>query len=164
MTKLNEKGQGIFEFIIFIPIFIVMFMFIFRVGGAINGSINQQKFARRYFYYKIQNDSTMPTREGGINVTEFDQVSMYFVGWRNKENNQNPVAPCYKLNLPFGNFRNSGSCDEAYEGEETDFIRVQTAYGACGATYLSQGGSAIVIDKALSNSSGLTGLLSCYNK
>ncbi len=160
---LNNDGQGIFEFIIFMPILIVTYMFIFRVGASINGSINQQKLTRRYFYYKVQNDSMTPRRDG-LTSSRFSDFALYFVGWRDKKVGEAPVATCYKMTLPFAGSRNDESCEESYSGTSTSFIRVQTAYGLCGATYLSTGGSAMRVHNSEQSDYSPSLLLSCVNR
>ena len=56
----NENGQAIFEFIIFLPFFILFFAIMVSVIGGINASINQQKTLRGYFFHSIRNNSTLP--------------------------------------------------------------------------------------------------------
>ena len=44
----NRKGQAIFEFIIFLPILLILYGVLVSVSSAINGSINQQKATRGF--------------------------------------------------------------------------------------------------------------------
>ena len=46
----RARGQALFEFIVFLPFLLFMLTIMFTVGNAINGSINQQKAVRRYFF------------------------------------------------------------------------------------------------------------------
>lgn len=135
MKKNNQKGQALIELVIFLPL---MFMFYSMVSGfanAINGSINQQKIARSYFYYRIQNNSNMPKPDWDTPVhMNWGQFGMFFIGWKDYFVSQKPVAPCYRLTIPL-QAASSDTCEDKYSSPTTQYIRVQTAYGACGATY-----------------------------
>lgn len=59
---------------------------------------------------------------------------MHFIGWRERfESGDFPVQPCYKLRIPV---KGEQKC-QTYEGDSTDFIRVGTVFGMCGATYVN---------------------------
>ena len=59
-------------------------------------------------------------------------------GWRDKiVDDAIPTAACYRLKLPMTP-ENGDRCEEPYEEKSTQFIRVATAYGICGATYVNQ--------------------------
>ena len=60
MSKNNQTGQALIELIIFLPLMFMFYSMISGFANAINASINQQKVARAYFYYKVQNNSTIP--------------------------------------------------------------------------------------------------------
>lgn len=133
----NNKGQSIFEFIVFIPFLLLMVQVFMNVGGAINGSINQQKTVRGYFYHKLKNSSFYPILsdlnqlDGGIT-----QVGYSAFGW-SKElvGGRTPKAPCYLLNNFFG--EPIDTCEEITEiGEgKSQYIRVYSVYGLCGGMY-----------------------------
>ena len=94
----KEKGQALIEFIIFLPFMLMMFMIVLTLGNAINGSINQQKAVRGYFYYRLQNNSQITRR----NVPSIGtMMGHYMVGWADYIEGNAPVAPCYKLKMPF---------------------------------------------------------------
>lgn len=110
------------------------------LGDAIHGSINQQKVTRGYFYYRIQNSPyiTRPFRSADSSntplFTNWTTFGMFFIGWADYlEEGRNPIHPCYKLNLPFA-AAEGDVCDQRYSQTTTQFIRVGTVYGACGAT------------------------------
>ena len=133
----NEEGQAIFEFLAFMPFLVFLFVVMISVGNSINASINQQKFARRYFYYLLKGNSFFPDRFDLNNyMTEANAVSigMASVGYRAKEDGSNPVAPCFKFISTFSSGTND-DCDTPVTEGETNFVRVYTFYGACGATY-----------------------------
>jgi hypothetical protein len=133
MLKLKEKGQALIEFVIFLPFMLMMFTVVLVLGNAINGSINQQKAARGYFYYRLQNNSSITRPNRVITGT---MVGHYFIGWADYLESQAPVAPCYKLKMPFAATAND-KCDEAYAIPTSQHIRVGTVYGACGATVVN---------------------------
>ena len=140
---LKDDGQAVLEFILFLPFMIMMYFTILSIGNAINGSINQQKATRAYFYYRAANNSNLPRpRRAGDSAepsNNWRTFGMQIMGWAEKfEDDSNPVAPCFKFNLPFEGGEDD-SCDNPYTGTSTQFIRVQTVYGICGATYTTDG-------------------------
>jgi hypothetical protein len=137
--KLNEKGQAFLELIFFMPIMLMLLAALVVFGNSINGSINQQKVVRSYFYARLKNNSTMPRKRYNAPQDGWRQFGMYFIGWKEKfeggENGNLPLKPCYKV--PIG--LDEQEC-KAFESESTKFIRLGTVYGLCGATYLRTGG------------------------
>ena len=100
-------------------------------------SINQQKVARAYFYYKVQNNSTIPKPNSPY--ANWKTFGMYFIGWADylqsgADESGQPVAPCYRLTVPLA-ANADDKCDTKYTKPTTQFIRVQTVYGMCGASY-----------------------------
>lgn len=135
MKKLNKQsGQALIELIVFLPLMFMVYSLVAGFASAINGSINQQKITRSYFYYRVQNNSTFPSPTPGRPVT-WDRFGMFFIGWYDKFlQGNNPVMPCYKISLPLGQ-SDDKNCDDSYTEDSSQFIRVGTVYGACGATY-----------------------------
>jgi hypothetical protein len=135
---LNEKGQAVVEFILFLPFLLVMYALTVSIGNAINGSINQQKLVRGYLYAKILNNSTIPKPESNDTAyRNWRQFGMYFIGYNLRRDGNVPVAACYRLKSPLPS--DEDEC-ERYSGNSTQWIRVQTVYGICGATYVNAGG------------------------
>lgn len=146
---LNEKGQALIEFLLFLPFMLMMYSLVLSIGNAINGSINQNKVTRSYFYYRLQNNSMAPTprRQGGATFpSDWNTFGMAFVGWMEQfeggQDTGKPEAPCYRLRLPLGN-SSTDKCAETYSEETTQFIRVMTVFGVCGATYRNINGLAV---------------------
>lgn len=139
MKKNNQNGQALLELIIFLPLMFMFYSMIAGFANAINGSINQQKVTRAYFYYRVQNNSTIP-KPSTLNPS-WKQFGMFFIGWKdyfdgsgtNAESGK-PVAPCYRVTVPLGTSSSDG-CMGDYTTPSTMFIRVQTVYGVCGGTY-----------------------------
>ena len=136
--KENEKGQALLELIIFLPLMFTVYAIITGFANAIFGSINQQKATRAYFYYRVQNNSTIPRRPPqGVSWTKY---GTYFVGWREKVQDERPLQPCYRISIPVANATDD-TCDAEYtasgdDNPSTQFMRVGTVYGFCGATYV----------------------------
>ena len=128
---MNNKGQSIFEFILFLPIILGLYFLTVTFGNAINGSINQQKVTRGYFYARAINGSNLPKPIYSDN--SWRDFGMYWVGFKESFVGQTPKAPCYKIPGFAGQVQ--GSCDRSYTSKSTHFIRVETVYGICGATY-----------------------------
>ncbi len=143
---LSEEGQSIIEFLVFLPFMLMMYSVSLQLANAINASINQQKISRSYYYFRLANNSTMPkpVRDGSLDPTAAWSVfGMSMLGFADRleeggTGDGQPVAPCYKLHLPIGE-NDDDVCDEPYSGTSTQFIRVQTAYGLCGTTYVKDG-------------------------
>lgn len=145
----NEQGQALIELIIFLPLMFMFYAMISGFANAINGSINQQKITRSYFYYRAQNNSTIPKPnkgDGGSYAHEnWKQFGMFFIGWRDDFVDGKPMAPCYQLTGPFGP-SDSDTCESTeYSQPTTQFIRVQSVYGICGGTYISNGGNDVAL-------------------
>jgi hypothetical protein len=138
----SQKGQSIIEFIIFLPFLLMLYTISLSITNAINGSLNQQKVTRAYFYYTLQNNSTFPRPyrdEGAQPYNTWTQFGMQIMGWTEKLINQVPVMTCYKFKLPLGN-KAGDECENGYNEKTTQFIRIGTVYGACGATYMRNQG------------------------
>lgn len=136
-TTAAETGQALIEFIIFLPFMLMMYTVVGSLGDAIYGSINQQKVTRAYFFYRLQNNSQISkpqVGDGGLVNANWEQFGHYFIGWADYLEGQNPFAPCYKLNFPVAPAAGD-TCDQPYSSTTTQFVRVATAYGLCGATF-----------------------------
>jgi hypothetical protein len=151
-----EKGQAIFEFIVFLPFFLILLAILITMGGAINGSINQQKSTRGYFYHLVKNNSNLPPREdldplnGVISAT-----GMYSIGWRDQSIGGTPIGPCYKiLSFAMGGKSAAENCNDKINTAEqiSSFIKVFSVYGVCSASY-AVGGSGGLEFNHLVNSS-----------
>src|SRR3954466_1046982 len=57
----NEKGQAIFEMILFIPFIMFLYTIYYTAGNAIRGSITQQTSVRGYFYISMKGNSFVNT-------------------------------------------------------------------------------------------------------
>ncbi len=135
-----QTGQALFEMLLFFPFMLILYSVIMSMGGAINGSINQQKVARAYFYSQVKNNSHIPAASDLDNLSISSHVGAFFIGWREYSDGLVPVAPCYKVS-PFVRASTSEDCDQSREQSTTSFIRVKTAYGVCSATYSLQEGT-----------------------
>jgi hypothetical protein len=146
----SEKGQALVEFIVFLPFMIMLYGIVVIMGNAINGSINQQKVTRGYYFYRLQNNSaiTKPFRgeEGGAPIPLTAGWRIYghfFIGWSDYLEGNSPVAPCYKLTLPLVGSNLTDQCEEPYSQAATQNIRVGTVFGICGVTYFINNNQAI---------------------
>lgn len=135
----NEKGQAIFEFVIFLPFLIFIYTAFVNISSSINGSINQQKATRGYLYRILLQDSKAPNRNNleylssqGRNV-----IGMSSVGWRVKsKGDTQSYGACYKFLSLFGSGEGE-ECDDLRVGElQSNFIKVFTFYGVCANTYM----------------------------
>jgi hypothetical protein len=131
--KANQRGQALIELIVFLPLMFALYGMISGFANAINGSINQQKVTRSYYYFRIQNSSMVPRPELSV-ATGLSTFGMSFVGWMERLEGIEPVAPCYRISVP-GPVPAGDTCDTEYGDAHTQFIRVGTAYGICGATF-----------------------------
>lgn len=142
-TLLSEDGQGLVEFFFFLPFMLMMYSVCLSLASSINSSINQQKVTRGYFYYIMQNNSMIPTprRDGERPENSWNNFGMHINVWGEEylQGTDTPKATCFRFNVPLG-LAEQDSCEKAYRERTTQFIRVSTAYGVCGATYNNQNG------------------------
>lgn len=142
---IDHKGQALIEFVLFLPFMMMMYMSILSIGNAINASINQQKITRGYFFYRLSNNSTMPRPIRRTGATEpsasWSTFGMQITGWAENfvGRSETPVSACFKIALPFE--EDDEECDQTFTETRTKFIRTETVYGLCGATYQKHQGS-----------------------
>lgn len=140
----NQKGQAIFELIVFLPFLIFLYTIYATAGNAINGSINQQKAVRGYFYALMKGNSYINTTS---ELDDFAQnslgtVGFSAVGWREKSSSgqRDSFAPCFKFSSILKN-ESDEECDSNTREEDNGgekisrFVRVFTFYGICGPVY-----------------------------
>ncbi|WPU65591.1 hypothetical protein [Peredibacter starrii] len=134
----QESGQALIELIIFLPLLFTLYTVISGFANAINGSINQQKVTRAYFYYRVQNNSTIPKPDPSPAPYEsWSRFGMFFIGWKLEfQNGEQPVMPCYRISIPLASAP-TDKCEDQYTDTNTLFIRVGTVYGMCGATFVN---------------------------
>lgn len=143
---LDEKGQSLFELIAFLPLLLLLISVMVTTGNAINGSINQQKALRGYFYFLVRGSSVagMSTSQ----LATFDEeglssVGQYVVGWRASDDSINDTfGTCYKYNSLFNNSEivDRDCKDPSVRDGKTHFIRVFTAHGLCSENYEKRNG------------------------
>lgn len=145
----NQKGQALFELIIFMPFLVFLFTIFYTIGNSISGSINQQKAVRGYFYTLMKNNSYVNTAK---EVDEFvaqnsmRQVGFSAVGWREKAQGNRAIAPCFKFNSMLKDNSSSETCEgkdrgDSDSGPTSSFVRIFTFYGICGPVYTIPDGS-----------------------
>ncbi len=147
----NQQGQALIELIIFLPLMFTLYSLISGFAGAINGSINQQKISRAYFYYRIQNNSTIPKPDEERTYSAWRKFGMFYIGWKDYFKNESPVMPCYRISIPL-KAAQQDVCEDRYTNPTSQYIRVGTVYGFCGGTYHTISG----IVHPSPDSSGLT--------
>lgn len=168
MKKLisNEKGQAVFELILFLPFLIFMFSIFYTVGNSISGSINQQKAVRGYFYFLNKNNSYINTaHDVDEYATKYAMRTVGFatVGWRERSESGDrySYAPCFEFHSMLkGDFKEDCKDKERGEGSTSTIVRVFTFYGVCGPTYSlpPTGGSEMSIDPRNQNNPNLCAL------
>lgn len=135
----NQKGQALFELIIFLPFLIFLYSIYYTVGSSISASINQQKAVRGYFYALTKGNSyinTLPELEE-LSNENIKMVGFSSVGWREKSNNgKDAFAPCFT----FSSILKNDEAEDCFssdreEDSKTRNIRVFTFYGVCGPVY-----------------------------
>ena len=139
--KRRNQGQALFEFIIFLPFLLFVVTTMFAVGNAINGSINQQKAVRRYFFYIYKGNSTIPTAENlrFLASQGLQKVGAVSVGWKEKTVEEGEtgkaVATCYPFSTLFGKSEDDDCEKPSIDEGRSNFIRIYTQFGMCGETY-----------------------------
>ena len=138
----DQRGQALVELVVLFPILIMLFAFLHNVGNSINVGINQQKVTRSYFYAYLKNNSMFPFNDTfypDSPTRDWSYFSMSFIGWRErfKSGTQLPRLACVRLKIPY--LPEKEPTCESYKQEATDFIRIGTVYGVCGASYTRAG-------------------------
>jgi hypothetical protein len=151
----NEKGQAVFELVLFIPFLLFLYTIYYTAGNAINSSIVQQKAVRGYFYVTIKNNSYINSvselntlKEKGIKRIGFNAL-----GWTDHmgTGGTETYGTCFK----FSSILNSGSeelCDSPDRQEQgtSRIIRIFTYYGVCGPTYtIDNRGDRLIVNPSL---------------
>lgn len=141
VKKKNQEGQALIEFVLFLPFMLMMYMSILTIGNSINASINQQKITRGFYYYRLANNSTMPRprRQADEPSNGWQLFGMQILGWADGFEGNNPFSACFKFNLPFDD--EDEECRDTYTELRSQYIRTETVYGVCGATYIKDPGS-----------------------
>lgn len=141
----NQKGQSLFEFIIFMPLLVMLIGVFYSFGNSINMSINQQKAVRGYFYHLLKGNSY------GVNYQDLKQlndqgikrVGMYAIGWRAREANagKDSFGSCMRV-LNFLSGDDGEECDgfDRPTDGSSRFIRSFTAYGICIGQFVESNG------------------------
>jgi hypothetical protein len=152
----NEKGQALFEMILFLPFLIFLYTIFYTVGNSISGSINQQKAVRGYFYQLVKGNSyivAVPDLEkNGLNGLH--TVGFFALGWQDKMPGEVPQSNCFH----FSSMLKNGS-DEKCESpirdpvETSRFVRIFTMYGVCGPIFTTpaiqpRNGKTFIIDQS----------------
>ena len=132
---LNKNGQAVFEFILFVPFLVFIYTMFYTVGNAINGSIDQQKATRGYFFAYVSNNSYI------YNKSDFDsfsgaglkKIGLFHMGWSEHVQGKNQFAPCFKF-ISMLNGTTNEDCDSSTRTEpgSSGFIRTFTNFGICG--------------------------------
>jgi len=170
MKKNDDTGQALIELIIFLPMMFMLYSLISGFANAINASINQQKITRAYFYFRVQHNSTIPKPDLDESTSQYThqrwtRFGMFFIGWKDYFGTQgqgnSPVMPCYKISLPLGPSAGD-NCDTTYTNPTSQFIRVGTVYGICGATYNVRNQEAISLPDDGGDFASVTDKSSCY--
>ncbi len=137
----NQKGQALFEMILFLPFLLFLYTIFYSAGNSISGSINQQKAVRGYFYNLVKGNSYLLTssdlqgfKDKGLKLIGFNAIGF------NSHLGSGTVsyAPCFR----FSSLLKNGStedCDGSTRDEQgsSRFIRLYTFYGVCGPAYFS---------------------------
>ncbi|MBC7428648.1 MAG: hypothetical protein H7336_08565 [Bacteriovorax sp.] len=135
----NQKGQAVFELIIFLPFLVFLYSIYYTTGNSISGSINQQKAVRGYFYSTTKGNSYLNTKLdlASFSDNNIQTVGFSALGWREKSTDEkNAYAPCFKFSSLLKNSSTEG-CDDSTRDDESSsrYIRVFTYYGVCGPVY-----------------------------
>jgi hypothetical protein len=140
-TDSSNSGQAIFELIAFMPFFIVLLSVLLTIGSSINGSINQGKAARGYFFFLAKGNSYLPNPVDLEAMSGVGRTGSYFIGWQDYKDGEAPIATCYKLNaLISGN--KGEKCETPISGSDiTRYVRLYTVFGICTATFERREGS-----------------------
>ncbi len=139
----NQKGQSIFEFLIFLPLFVMLIGVFYSFGNSLNMSINQQKQVRGYFYHLLKGNSYGISYNNLLELknTGIRKVGMFSLGWRIKEtaNGKKSFSACTKIVSSLsGGEEECDSNTRVAEGS-SKFVRAFTMYGICTNSFVDLG-------------------------
>ena len=146
----KQKGQAIFELIVFLPLFLYMTKVMFDYGDAINHSINQNKVVRGYYFYTISNDSNAPNlafsndfyNDGGL-IGPDAVIGQDSYAWSVESTlgGQKPKGSCVKVPGFMSSSPADSECLESTEivDKKTSFIRSYSAFGVCTGSWTNIG-------------------------
>jgi hypothetical protein len=134
----NQKGQALFEMILFLPFLMFLYTIYYTAGNSLSGSINQQKAVRGYFYNLVKGNSYVVAKSDleELRNSGVGKVGFKSIGWNDHLIGQKSFAPCFKFSSLLKN-SSTEECDGSErDGEGTSrFIRLFTFYGVCGPYY-----------------------------
>lgn len=145
----NSEGQAVFELILFMPFLVYFVTLLFTAGNSINGSINQQKAVRGYFFHLLKGNSTLPAKVDldafrGEGITSASATSL---GWAESRPDEKNFATCYKFSTLYSS--SEELCEEkAPEPNTTIFVRPYTFFGLCSGTYIMQADGEYLLDQS----------------
>jgi hypothetical protein len=150
----NQKGQAIFEMILFIPFIMFLYTIYYTAGNAISGSITQQTSVRGYFYISMKGNSFVNTspelqilKSKGMKTIGFNSF-----GWADhlgSNGGSESYGTCYSFSSLLRN-GSSDTCDGAEREKpgSSPFVRVFTFYGVCGPVYTTNSQDALGVNQA----------------
>ncbi len=145
----EENGQSIFEFISFVPFYLVLMSVFINLSGAINGSINQQKAVRGYFYYNLRGNSRGLDRVyiSKISQEGVSQMGYYALGYMEEQVGEVPKTTCYEMRNFIPGAEQIDTCEQKpdYSENVTQYVRVSTADGVCTETLVENGNGDLAI-------------------
>lgn len=139
----NEKGQAIFEMILFIPFLLFLYTIYYTAGNSLNSSITQQKAVRGYFYISMKNNSYVNSKPELDHFKDLGMKKIGFgaLGWTDKfggSGNKETFGTCFKFSSLLQNGSTEECDSDARENPgSSHFVRVFTYYGVCGPTYVT---------------------------
>lgn len=139
----NEKGQALFEAMIFIPILLYLVIMLITIGNSISTSINQNQSARTYTFYIMRGNSDA---SGTFDINRLkDQLSdlgNFMIGWTQEMSGgdgSNPIGTSFRIpSLPWAPAIDE-DCNDKGDPEDTSCIKVFTLFGVCGETFNKTG-------------------------
>ncbi|MCK5071851.1 MAG: hypothetical protein KAQ98_00390 [Bacteriovoracaceae bacterium] len=141
--KIDEKGQAIIEFFMFLPLILIMFLVTITIAASINGSINQIKSVRGYFYFLVKSNTKIPTPQdlqGLYDSGGLKMIGMHTLGWMDYQDGREAVASCYKLEELVSKDA-SDTCEDTDAIDSTapksKFIRPYSVHGVCTAYFFN---------------------------
>lgn len=140
----NQKGQSLFEFLIFLPLLVMLIGVFYSFGGAMSMSINQQKAVRGYYFHLLKGNSFGISYPDLVELEKKGtrKVGFFSLGWRFKaEGEAKSYGSCFKIN----NMLSGNDGEECLDGDRptegsSRYIRAFTAFGLCGNNFVEQGG------------------------
>lgn len=148
-----QSGQGVIEFLLFLPVFVVFTVVLFKINMVIQVSIVNQQYTRTQALFLVQNHSTYPRRDRMLRFADAG-IQQIVTGLSDNKPTTGPASiisdvlyqpESTKLNIaPQVTVDNNITTPDNKEPAQTFVIRVRTTVTLCTPVFFVGPGDPII--------------------